>query len=1049
MERCLLADLDCRPGSGQPGWGFDVDVVPNSCVLVLGVCPLLLLLQAALFYPLFRVLSERFGKMNGINHEIGGEGKNDLKVPLLQESVAVSLPQPSPTKLKRTKTVMFKIRGIKCASCAISIESVLGQLEGIDHVAVSPLQGLAAIRFRLEAINVKRIKEAIDDLGFEVDEFPEQDIAVCRLRIKGMACTSCSESVERAILMVDGVKKAVVGLALEEAKIHFDPNVTGSDQLVQAIEDAGFGADLISTGDDINKVHLRLEGLSSPEEASNIQTSLELLEGVNHVEMDASGNKVTITYDPDLTGPRSLIQCIQECGAGSNFYHASIYTPPRRRKTEQQQEIEVYRNQFLWSCLFSVPVFLFSMVLPMFPPYGYWLNYKVHSMFTIGMLLRWLLCTPVQFIIGRRFYIGSYHALKRGSTNMDVLVALGTNAAYFYSLYIVLKSMTSVSFEGQDLFETSAVLISFILLGKYLEVVAKGKTSDALAKLTDLAPATSFLINLDGDGNTISEMEISTQLIQRNDVIKIVPGAKVPVDGIVIRGQSHVNESMITGEARPIAKRPGNKVIGGTMNENGCLLVKATHVGSETALSQIVQLVEAAQLARAPVQKLADQISKFFVPTVVVAAFITWLGWFILGEAGIYPRHWIPKAMDGFELALQFGISVLVVACPCALGLATPTAVMVATGKGASQGILIKGGNALENAHKAIATDDVVKTVIFDKTGTLTVGKPVVVSTMLFVDMPIQEFCDLAAVAEANSEHPLAKAVVEYAKKLHQQYGSQIDLVDPKDFEVRPGSGVSANVGGKVVLAGNKRLMAFCQVPISPEVEDYLLETEHRAHTCILVAVDGSIAGAFAVTDPLKPEAERVVSFLQSMGISSIMVTGDNWATATAIAREVGIGVVFAETDPIGKAEKIKEFQMKGMTVAMVGDGINDSPALVAADVGMAIGAGTDIAIEAADIVLIKNNLEDVITAIDLSRKTLSRIRLNYVWALGYNVLGMPIAAGILFPFTGIRLPPWLAGACMAASSLSVVCSSLLLQSYRKPLHVQDARGPVDYLNSV
>ncbi|XP_058073567.1 copper-transporting ATPase HMA4 isoform X1 [Magnolia sinica] len=990
-----------------------------------------------------RLASEMFGRLNGVNNKMEAEGKDDLKVPLLQpsESVAVSVSRPSPKRIRKSKTVKFKIGGIKCASCVVSIESALGKLQGIESVAVSPIQGQAVIRYRPESINAKTIKEAVDDLGFQVDEFSEQDIAVCRLRIKGMACTSCSESIERALLTVDGVKKAVVGLALEEAKIHFDPNVTDSDHLLRSIEDAGFGADLISSGDEMNKVHLRLKGLSSPEEAAIVQSSLESVEGVDHVEMDSAGNKVTITYDPDLTGPRSLIQCVQEAGHGPNFYHASIYTPPRRGEAEQQHEIEVYRNQFLWSCLFSVPVFLFSMVFPMLP-YGNWLNYKLHNMLTIGMLLRWVLCTPVQFIIGRRFYVGSYHALKRGFANMDVLVALGTNAAYFYSLYIIVKAVTSYSFEGQDFFETSVMLISFILLGKYLEVVAKGKTSDALAKLTDLAPDTAFLLNLDGDGNMISEMEISTQLIQRNDVIKIVPGAKVPVDGIVIRGQSHVNESMITGEARPIAKRPGDKVIGGTVNENGCLLVKATHVGSETALSQIVQLVEAAQLTRAPVQKLADRISKFFVPSVVVAAFLTWLCWFIPGEAGIYPRHWIPKAMDGFELALQFGISVLVVACPCALGLATPTAVMVATGKGASQGILIKGGNALENAHK-------VKIVIFDKTGTLTIGKPMVVNTMLFFHVPIQEFCDLAAAAEANSEHPLAKAVVDHAKKLHQQYGSNIDHLEAKDFEVHPGAGVTANVGGKAVLVGNRRLMLDCQVPLSPEVEDYMSESEQLARTCVLVAIDGRIAGAFAVTDPLKPEAERVVSFLQSMNISSIMVTGDNWATATAIAREVGIGTVFAEMDPLGKAEKIKELQMKGMTVAMVGDGINDSPALVAADVGMAIGAGTDVAIEAADVVLIKSNLEDVITAIDLSRKTLSRIRLNYVWALGYNVLGMPIAAGILFPFTGIRLPPWLAGACMAASSLSVVCSSLLLQSYTKPLHVQDTRGPVDYSNSV
>ncbi|KAF2312026.1 hypothetical protein GH714_027790 [Hevea brasiliensis] len=871
------------------------------------------------------------------NSKMEVNGRDDLKAPLLQppDGVAIAVPREKDHRGEKVKTIKFKIGNIKCSSCATSIESVLGELNGVEKTTVSPLDGHAAISYIPGLVTAQKIKETIEDAGFPVDDFPEQEISVCRLRIKGMACTSCSESVERALLMAKGVKKAVVGLALEEAKVHFDSNLTDTDHIIEAVEDAGFGAELVSSGNDLNKVHLKIEEINSIEDATNVQTFLESSR-----------------------------------------------------------------------------------------------EYRIQNMLSIGMFLRWILCTPVQFMVGRRFYVGSYHALRRKSANMDVLVALGTNAAYFYSVYIVIKAMTSKKFEGQDFFETSAMLISFILLGKYLEVLAKGKTSDALAKLTELSPDTAYLLTRDSNGNVVSEMEIVTELIQRNDIIKIVPGAKVPVDGIVIDGQSHVNESMITGEARPLLK---DLVIGGTMNENGCLLVKATHVGSETALSQIVQLVEAAQLARAPVQKLADQISKFFVPTVVIAAFVTWLGWFIPGEAGLYPRHWIPKAMDGFELALQFGISVLVVACPCALGLATPTAVMVATGKGASQGVLIKGGDALEKAYK-------VKTVVFDKTGTLTVGKPVVVSAVLFSSFSMEEFCDMATAAEANSEHPIAKAVVEHAKRIRQKIGSSTEHVaEAKDFEVHTGAGVSGKVGEKMVLVGNKRLMQASNVTVGTEVENYISENERLARTCVLVSIDGKIAGAFAVTDPVKPEAERVISFLHSMGISAIMVTGDNWATAAAIAKEVGIKKVFAETDPMGKADRIKDLQGKGMTVAMVGDGINDSPALVAADVGMAIGAGTDVAIEAADIVLIKSNLEDVVTAIDLSRKTILRIRLNYVWALGYNILGMPIAAGILYPFTGIRLPPWLAGACMAASSISVVCSSLLLQSYKKPLHVTNS----------
>ncbi|GFQ06142.1 probable copper-transporting ATPase hma5 [Phtheirospermum japonicum] len=970
-------------------------------------------------------------------------GKDDLKSPLLQNpnDVVIDISQPNQKLNKKSRTLVFKVLGITCSSCVASIEAALGKLDGVQSVMVSVLQGQAVVKYLPEVISAKLIKETVEDTGFEVAEFPEQDIAMCRLRIKGMACTSCSDSVERALLMVNGVKKAVVGLALGEAKIHFDPNLTNTDHIIKSVEDdAGFGTELISTGNDLNKVHLKLEGINSPDDLTVIQGALESLEGVNNVEIDMEEHKVTISYEPNIVGPRSLIQCIKEAGSGPDAYQATLYTPPRGGETERQHEILVYRNQFLWSCLFSVPIFVFSMVLPMLPPYGNWLDYKVINMLDLGVLLRWILCTPVQFIIGKRFYAGSYNALKRKSANMDVLVALGTNAAYFYSIYIMLKALSSESFEGQDFFETSSMLISFILLGKYLEVLAKGKTSDALAKLSELAPDSACLLTLDAEGNVISETEIDTQLIEKNDILKIVPGAKVPVDGIVVDGQSHVNESMITGEALPVSKKPGDKVIGGTMNENGCIRIKATHIGSETALSQIVELVEAAQLAKAPVQKLADQISKFFVPTVVLAAFLTWLGWFIPGVAGLYPRTWIPTDMDAFEFALQFGISVLVVACPCALGLATPTAVMVATGKGASLGENSQNGIISDCTTYAQLSAMHVKTIVFDKTGTLTSGKPAVVNSVLFSDVPMEDFCDMTIAAEANSEHPIAKAVVEYAKMLLKKHGSHNDqFTEVKDFKVHPGAGVSGKIRERAILVGNKRLMQLFNVPLGSEVDRYVSENEHLARTCALVAIDGKAAGAFAVTDPVKPESARVVSYLRSMGISSVMVTGDNWATANAIASQVGIEKVFAETDPLGKADKIKELQLQGTSVAMVGDGINDSPALVAADVGMAIGAGTDVAIEAADVVLMKSNLGDVVTAIDLSRKTMSRIRTNYVWALGYNVLGMPVAAGLLYPFTGIRLPPWLAGACMAASSISVVCSSLLLQYYKKPLRAANA----------
>lgn len=823
--------------------------------------------------------------------------------------------------------------------------------------------------------------------------------------------------------MVHGVKRATVVLEIEEAKVLFDPNLTTETLILTEIDNSGFEAELISAADEAYKVHIKLNR-ASPGDMPAIKSSLEQAPGVNCVEMEAIGRMVAIGYDPDRTGPRCLLQFLEK-------YGASLYVPPKRRDVEQLQEACAYRNLFLLSCLFSVPVVAFAMVLPMLPPYGDWLNFRVCSMLTVGMVLKWIFCTPVQFLAGRRFYVGSYRALQRKSANMDVLVAVGTNAAYFYSVYIVFKASTSNSFKGKDFFETSSMLISFILLGKYLEVMAKGKSSDALAQLAHLAPDTACLMTFDDHGNLLSEVEIDTQLIQRNDIIKIVPGAKVPVDGVVISGESNVNESTITGEARSIGKSTGDKVIGGTVNENGCLFVKTTHVGSDTTLSRIVQLVESAQLSRAPAQKLADQISKFFVPVVVVAASVTWLGWLICGELGLYPKHWIPKGMDEFELALQFAISVLVIACPCALGLATPTAIMVASGKGASLGVLIKGASALQNAYK-------VKTVVFDKTGTLTIGRPEVVSVVLFSTFPMQELCDVAIAIESNSEHPLAKSVVEHAKKMRKKFGARSECRKRiQNFEVFPGEGVGGRIDRKTVLVGNRRLMRAHNIVVGPQVDRYVIENERLAQTCVLVAINGRVAGGFGVIDAPKPGTKAVISFLRSIGISTIMVTGDNWATAFAVARGVGISEVFAEMDPIGKANKIRSLKTSGNIVAMVGDGVNDSHALAAADVGIAIGAGTNIAIEAADIVLMRSNLEDVVTAIDLSRQTVYRIWLNYIWALGYNIIGMPIAAGILYPFFGIRLPPWLAGACMAASSLSVVCSSLLLKCYRRPLNFQ------------
>ncbi|CAO2043291.1 unnamed protein product [Urochloa humidicola] len=960
----------------------------------------------------------RTASVAGDAGEAGGSGGGDLE--------AAKGAAEKAEDEEEEKVAVFEVTGMSCAACAGSVEKAVKRLPGIHDAAVDVLGGRAQVVFYPAFVSEEKIREAIEDVGFEAklinEEVREKNILVCRLHIKGMTCTSCTNTVESALQTFPGVQRASVALATEEAEIRYDRRIVAANQLIQAVEETGFEAVLITTGEDRSRIDLKIDGVLNERIIMILESSIRALPGVEDIKVDTELHKVTISYKPDQTGPRDLIEVIESATSGD--ITASIYPEAEGREHHRYGEIKRYKQSFLWSLIFTIPVFLTSMVFMYIPGLKHGLEKKVVNMMSIGELLRWILSTPVQFIIGRKFYTGAYKAVCHGSPNMDVLIALGTNTAYFYSVYSVLRAATSENYMSTDFFETSSMLISFILLGKYLEILAKGKTSEAIAKLMDLAPETATLLIHDHEGNVAGEKEIDSRLIQKNDVIKVVPGGKVASDGFVIWGQSHVNESMITGESRPVAKRKGDTVIGGTVNENGVLHVRATFVGSESALAQIVRLVESAQMAKAPVQKFADQISRVFVPLVIVLSLLTWLVWFLAGRFHGYPYSWIPSSMDSFQLALQFGISVMVIACPCALGLATPTAVMVATGVGASKGVLIKGGQALESAHK-------VDCIVFDKTGTLTTGKPVVVNTRLLKNMVLREFYDYVAAAEDNSEHPLAKAIVEHGKKLHSEENHI--WPEARDFISVPGHGVKAKVNDKIVIVGNKSFMLSSGIDIPMEALEILAEEEEKAQTGIIVAMDEQVVGIISVSDPIKPNAHEVISYLKSMNVESIMVTGDNWGTANAIGRDVGIEKIIAEAKPEQKAEKVKELQLSGKTVAMVGDGINDSPALVSADVGLAIGAGTDVAIEAADIVLMKSNLEDVVTAIDLSRKTFFRIRMNYVWALGYNIIGIPIAAGVLFPSFRFRLPPWVAGAAMAASSVSVVCWSLLLRYYKSP----------------
>ncbi|KAJ0867917.1 putative P-type Cu(+) transporter [Helianthus annuus] len=915
------------------------------------------------------------------------------------------------------KRIQVKVTGMTCAACSTSVEGALMSLNGVVSASVALLQHKADVLFDPNLVKEDDVKNAIEDAGFEAEILKEQNTnrtkpqggtLVGQFTIGGMTCAACVNSVEGILII-------------------------SKEEIVNAIEDAGFDASFVQSSEH-DKIIFGVVGVMSELDAQTLEGILCNLKGVKQFGFSRLSKELDVLFDTEILGPRSLVDAIVRESSGRFQLH--VKNPFTRMVSQDEEESSKMYRLFTSSLLLSFPIFLMRFICPHIPLL-YALLLKRCGPFQMGDWLNWILVTLVQFVIGKRFYIAAFRALRNGSTNMDVLVALGTTAAYVYSVYALLYGAIT-GFWSPTYFETSAMLITFVLLGKYLESLAKGKTSDAIKKLVELVPATALLLVKDKGGKNVGEREIDALLIQPGDVLKVLPGTKVPVDGHVVWGSSYVNESMVTGESAPVLKEVDSLVIGGTINFHGLLHVQATKIGSDTVLSQIISLVETAQMSKAPIQKFADYVASIFVPTVVGLSFLTFLAWYISGYLGAYSDEWLPVNGNHFDFALMFAISVVVIACPCALGLATPTAVMVATGVGANNGVLIKGGEALERAQK-------VQYVIFDKTGTLTQGKATVTTVKVFTEMDRGDFLRLLASAEASSEHPLAKAILEYTRHFqffeaskdseHQNDGSAMSawLLDVFDFHAVPGRGVQCLIDGKPILVGNRSLLTENGIEIPTHVENFVVDLEENAKTGILVAYDSELIGAVGVADPLKREAAVVVEGLKKMGVRPIMVTGDNWRTARAVAKEVDIQDIRAEVMPAGKADVIRSFQKDGSIVAMVGDGINDSPALAAADVGIAIGAGTDIAIEAADYVLMKNNLEDVITAIDLSRKTFTRIRLNYVFAMAYNVISIPIAAGVLFPWLRLKLPPWVAGACMALSSVSVVCSSLLLRRYRKP----------------
>ncbi|KAK2635004.1 hypothetical protein Ddye_029796 [Dipteronia dyeriana] len=940
--------------------------------------------------------------------------------------------------------IQVRITGMTCAACSTSVEGALMAVNGVVKASVALLQNKADVVFDPNSVKHEDIKNAIEDAGFEAEILTKpcssgskpHKIQLGQFTIGGMTCAACVNSVEGILRDLHGVKRAVVALATALGEVEYDSTVISKDDIINAIEAAGFEGSFVQSSEQ-DKIVLGVTGVFYQLDVQFLEGILINLKGVRQFRFDRTSGELEVLFDPEVVSSRSLVDGIE--GGSNGKFKLHVMNPYARMTSRNIEEASNMFRQFSSSLFLSIPVFFIRVICPHIPLLDALLLWRCGP-FLMGDWLKWALVSVVQFVIGKRFYIAAGRALRNGSTNMDVLVALGTSASYFYSVGALLYGAVT-GFWSPTYFETSAMLITFVLLGKYLECLAKGKTSDAIKKLVELTPATALLVVKDKGGKCIEEREIDALLIQPGDTLKVLPGTKLPADGVVVWGTSYVNESMVTGESVPVSKEINSLVIGGTINLHGALQIQATKVGSDAVLSQIISLVETAQMSKAPIQKFADYVASIFVPTVVAMSLLTLLGWYIGGVIGAYPEEWLPENSNYFVFALMFSISVVVIACPCALGLATPTAVMVATGVGANNGVLIKGGDALERGQQ-------VKYVVFDKTGTLTQGKATVTTAKVFVRMDRGEFLMLVASAEASSEHPLGRAIVEYARHFHFFDDPSVNqnatnhktestvsgwLHDVSNFSALPGRGVQCSINGKGVLVGNRKLMTESGITIPTHVENFVVELEESAETGILVAYDNNLIGVLGVADPLKREAVVVVEGLVKMGVRPVMVTGDNWRTARAVAKEVGIQDVRAEVMPAGKADVIRSFQKDGSVVAMVGDGINDSPALAAADVGMAIGAGTDIAIEAADYVLMRSNLEDVITAIDISRKTFHRIRLNYVFAMAYNVIAIPVAAGVFFPSLGIILPPWAAGACMALSSVSVVCSSLLLRRYKKP----------------